>query len=116
MSEDRLSPRRDLFRAAAQARLIDDPAPWFEFHEARNLVSHTYNEATARQVVMVAERFLPCAASLPETLEKLQEVRDGLVRRGVPENWLPGSAGPPAESDRAGRITAAAGPDGSVVL
>jgi nucleotidyltransferase substrate binding protein (TIGR01987 family) len=63
--------RRDLFRAAAQARLIDDPSAWFEFHEARNLVSHTYNEATAQQVVAIAERFLPCAASLLEMLEKL---------------------------------------------
>jgi nucleotidyltransferase substrate binding protein (TIGR01987 family) len=63
--------RRDLFRAAAQARLIDDPVPWFEFHDGRNQVAHTYNEAAALKVLSIAERFLPHAEGLLRTLEKL---------------------------------------------
>ncbi|MGE0424107.1 MAG: nucleotidyltransferase substrate binding protein [Reyranellaceae bacterium] len=65
--------RRDLFREAAKARLIDDPLAWFDFTRARNLVSHTYNEATALEVVAVAEIFLPAVETLIAELERRNE-------------------------------------------
>ncbi len=56
--------RKDLFRLAAQHRLINDPMPWFVFGDARNLTSHTYNEETAQQVFAIAQDFLPHAQFL----------------------------------------------------
>ena len=37
-------PRRELFRLAAESRLIADLPRWMEFHQARNQTSHTYEE------------------------------------------------------------------------
>jgi nucleotidyltransferase substrate binding protein (TIGR01987 family) len=56
--------RKDLFRLAAQHQLIDDPMPWFTFGDARNLTSHTYDEATAQHVFAIAHDFLPHAQIL----------------------------------------------------
>ncbi len=61
--------RKDLFRLAAQYRLIDDPLPWFSFGDARNLTSHTYDQTTAHQVFLVAHQFLPNALLLIERLK-----------------------------------------------
>lgn len=69
--ETNLLARRDLFREAAKAGLIDDPVSWFDFTSARNLVSHTYNEVTALKVVALAEVFLPPVEALIATLERL---------------------------------------------
>ncbi len=63
------APRRELFRAAAQHGLIPDPAPWFDFHDARNLASHTYNEVISDEVHRVAAGFLPAAEALLTALE-----------------------------------------------
>ncbi|MCX6359335.1 MAG: HI0074 family nucleotidyltransferase substrate-binding subunit [Armatimonadetes bacterium] len=63
------APRRELFRAAAQHGLIPDPAPWFDFHDARNRASHTYNEVMADEVYRVAADFLPAAEALLAALE-----------------------------------------------
>ena len=49
--------RKDLFRMAAQYGLVRDPLPWFEYGEARNITSHTYDEATADRVYEAAVRF-----------------------------------------------------------
>jgi nucleotidyltransferase substrate binding protein (TIGR01987 family) len=62
--------RRDLFRAAARAGLIDDPEAWFAFHEARNLTAHTYNERNAAKVIDAARHLLPAARSLLEALAR----------------------------------------------
>jgi nucleotidyltransferase substrate binding protein (TIGR01987 family) len=35
--------RKDLFRMAARQGLVSDPLPWFEFAEARNLTSLSYD-------------------------------------------------------------------------
>ena len=51
--------RRELFRMAAEYRLIDDVDLWMSFHAARNQTSHSYNQATAEEVLAVAKRFLP---------------------------------------------------------
>jgi nucleotidyltransferase substrate binding protein (TIGR01987 family) len=62
--------RRDLFRAAARAGLIDDPEAWFALHDARNLTAHTYNDKNAAKVIAAARRLLPAARSLLEALAR----------------------------------------------
>lgn len=69
-SEAEFLTRKELFRKAAEAGLLADPEPWFEFHRARNETSHTYNSETARDVFSVALGFLPEARTLLATLEK----------------------------------------------
>src|SRR5690349_7728183 len=39
---DQPRTRKELFRMAAREGLIDDPLPWFDYGDARNLPSHTY--------------------------------------------------------------------------
>jgi nucleotidyltransferase substrate binding protein (TIGR01987 family) len=62
--------RRDLFRLAAEKRLIDDPLIWFEFHKARNETSHTYNEAKAQEVYDTTREFAVAAKHLMDALVK----------------------------------------------
>ena len=62
--------RKDLFRAAARAGLIDDPEAWFTFHEARNLTAHSYNDKNAAKVIEAARHLLPRARSLLEALAR----------------------------------------------
>ena len=62
--------RRELFRLAATRQLIEDPAQWFAFHRARNMTSHTYNEAVAEEVYEIARSFLPAMQALIEKLER----------------------------------------------
>jgi nucleotidyltransferase substrate binding protein (TIGR01987 family) len=66
--ESNLSPemvdgvtRRELFRVAAESRLIDDVDGWMDYHDARNLTSHTYSEENAKIVFAAARIFLPAA-------------------------------------------------------
>ncbi|MDL5046546.1 nucleotidyltransferase substrate binding protein [Oscillatoria amoena NRMC-F 0135] len=56
--------RRELFRQAAENRLIDDVELWMSFHAARNETSHTYDNETAEEVSETAERFVTAAQSL----------------------------------------------------
>jgi len=56
--------RKDLFRLAAEKKLISDPRPWFEYYEARNLTAHTYDESLAEEVYRAAARFIHDAESL----------------------------------------------------
>jgi nucleotidyltransferase substrate binding protein (TIGR01987 family) len=48
---------RALLRRAGELELIDDFHKWREFHEARNLTSHTYDEETAEKVYAAAKEF-----------------------------------------------------------
>ncbi|MHB1460911.1 MAG: nucleotidyltransferase substrate binding protein [Armatimonadota bacterium] len=50
--------RRELFRLAAENRLIDDVDRWMDYHQDRNLTSHTYNEDIAQQVYESAVQFV----------------------------------------------------------
>ena len=50
--------RRELFRLAAESRLIVDVDLWMDYHHARNQTSHTYNEVTAQKVFDAASKFL----------------------------------------------------------
>jgi len=50
--------RKDLFRMAARYGLITDPILWFDYAEARNLTSHTYDENRAQEVFAAAVNFI----------------------------------------------------------
>ena len=65
--------RKELFRIAARKGLIQDPTAWFEYAEARNMTSHTYDENNALSVFETAKKFLPDAELL---LSKLGELND----------------------------------------
>ena len=57
-------PRRELFRRAAESRLIDDVEHWMRFHRARNETSHTYSSETAEEVYALSLAFLATAEAL----------------------------------------------------
>ena len=61
--------RRELFRLAAENRLIDDVEQWMRYHEARNLTSHIYQPAIADGVYNTAHDFARDAARLLAALE-----------------------------------------------
>lgn len=61
--------RRELFRLAARASLLDDPLAWFAYHEARNLTSHTYDHANARKVIVLLKPFVKDAGALLRNLK-----------------------------------------------
>ncbi len=60
--------RRELFRYAAENRLIDDVALWMSFHDARNETTHTYDHQTAAGVSATAETFVASARALLTSL------------------------------------------------
>lgn len=62
--------RRDLFREAARTGLIADADLWFEYHQARNETSHTYEETAAEEVYESAKKFALDARALLNELEK----------------------------------------------
>lgn len=64
---------KNLFREAGKLGWIESVEDWFEFLEARNLTSHTYEESTAEQVFNVAARFEKSARFLLKRLENLLE-------------------------------------------
>lgn len=61
--------RQELFRLAAEYKLIDSVDNWMLFHRARNETSHTYNENTAEEVFKVAVKFFPEATKLLNALQ-----------------------------------------------
>lgn len=62
IADSELTQRRQLYRLAAKHTLIDDVEAWWDFHTARNMTSHTYNEAIALEVAAAARSFdLACA-------------------------------------------------------
>lgn len=62
--------RRELFRMAAENNLIDDVQVWMDYHQSRNLISHTYDDGVAEDVLKAATMFLPEAKRLLEAIEK----------------------------------------------
>ncbi|MBN2689437.1 MAG: nucleotidyltransferase substrate binding protein [Gammaproteobacteria bacterium] len=75
ISPEDANPRnkRDLFRIAARYNLLNNPDEWFEYNEARNMTSHTYDEDNAEYVFTIAVKFIDSAKEL---LQELQ-VRNG---------------------------------------
>ena len=49
--------RRALFRLAAEHRLIDHVESWWDYHRARNLTAHIYDEEVAEEVFQTATQF-----------------------------------------------------------
>jgi nucleotidyltransferase substrate binding protein (TIGR01987 family) len=62
--------RKELFRQAAENKLITNVETWFTFHRARNETSHTYDSQTAENVFTVAQDFLPYAKNFRDRLEQ----------------------------------------------
>ena len=62
--------KRDLLREGAKSGLIGDAEKWFEYHQARNETSHTYDATTAEEVYETALKFAPDARKLLEVLAK----------------------------------------------
>lgn len=56
--------RRELFRLAAENRLLEDVDLWMRFHNARNESSHSYDNETAEEVSRCAVDFAPAARAL----------------------------------------------------
>lgn len=55
---DDLLTKKDLFRKALEFKLIPDAATWINYHDARNLTSHAYDENIAKQVFEAAISFV----------------------------------------------------------
>ncbi|MBU0456362.1 MAG: nucleotidyltransferase substrate binding protein [Gammaproteobacteria bacterium] len=66
---DRLT-MKELFRMAAEHQLIKKVEPWFEYHQARNLTSHTYSLDIADEVYKTAIRFYKDAKKFLTILEE----------------------------------------------
>jgi nucleotidyltransferase substrate binding protein (TIGR01987 family) len=62
---------KNLYREAGRQNLIDDVEAWFEYHVARNLTSHTYNEITALETYDTAKKFVMDADKLLHNLERV---------------------------------------------
>ena len=62
--------RKDLFRQAAERGLIDEFAPWVEFHLARNQTSHVYNETISEKVYKTAFASQPNVQRFVQTMER----------------------------------------------
>ena len=61
--------RRELFRLAAQQRLIADVEVWWQYHQARNTTSHIYDERKAESVYSAIGDFVHDARALLRALE-----------------------------------------------
>ena len=70
---DNLRTKKDIFRLAAKYNLIENPDPWFEFGEKRNLSTHIYNIDIAKEVFHTALLFVKEAHSLLTNLVKNNE-------------------------------------------
>lgn len=61
--------RRQLFRLAAEYRLINDVEKWMQHHEGRNATSHVYDFHQAEAAYQAAEDFVHDARALLRSLE-----------------------------------------------
>lgn len=73
LGKDCFNPR-DCIRLAYQNGLLNNPKIWFEYLEARNLASHTYNKAQAEEVYQKAKEFLPEARKVLEAVRTKLEL------------------------------------------
>ena len=69
-SAEPLYSRKELYRLAAKWGLVEDPLRWFEYHKARNLSAHTYEETNAEFVFKAAVESVDDVKYLIEQLEK----------------------------------------------
>ncbi len=64
--------RRELFRLAAESRLIADVEGWMQHHSARNSTVHIYDRKRALQVYRATGEFICDARSLFHALRERQ--------------------------------------------
>lgn len=64
------STRKELFRLAAESRLITGVENWFKYHAARNETAHTYDPAKAAEIFALTAPFAIDARSLLKALEE----------------------------------------------
>ncbi len=69
-SSEPVYSRKELYRLAARWKLIRDPLPWFDYHKARNVSAHTYNEKNAEEAFQAALRIVDDVEYLISELEK----------------------------------------------
>jgi nucleotidyltransferase substrate binding protein (TIGR01987 family) len=62
--------RNHLFRLAAEHGLIIEISLWMDYHKARNLTTHTYNQSTADEVFEVVAGFIERARFLVHRLQE----------------------------------------------
>ena len=62
--------KKDIFRQAARAGLLNDPERWFLHHDARNESSHAYDENVAAKVFGNIAAFAGDAHELLENLAR----------------------------------------------
>jgi len=60
--------RRELFRLAAESRLIENVDQWMKYHSARNETAHTYDSGKADEIFAVAAVFEADAKKFLQTL------------------------------------------------
>lgn len=65
--------RKELFRMAAESRLINDVEVWIGYNGFRNETAHTYDESTAEDVYESALHFVDDASALLKVLEAKNE-------------------------------------------
>lgn len=63
---------REVFRAAAQEGLIEDPEKWFEAIRKRNLTVHTYDEDFANEIFHYLPTFKQEMQKLIDLLKQMQ--------------------------------------------
>lgn len=61
---------KPVIREMAQNHLIQDVQMWFDFIEARNKSSHTYDEVIAKEVFEMVQKFMPEGENLLKNLNK----------------------------------------------
>jgi nucleotidyltransferase substrate binding protein (TIGR01987 family) len=61
---------RDLLRVAAEIGLVKQVEGWFQFREARNKTSHTYDEAKAKEVFEIIASFVDESRYLLDQLKR----------------------------------------------
>lgn len=64
------STRKELFRLAAESRLITGVENWFKYHAARNKIAHAYDPAKAAEIYVLAAPFAADARGLLKVLEQ----------------------------------------------
>lgn len=57
-------------REAARLEILDNPKDWFKYLEARNLITHTYNEKMADKIYKSALKF---PKQIDDLLKKLSD-------------------------------------------
>ena len=63
-------------RASAEAGLLEEVSRFFEYREARNITSHSYDKRTAERIVAVLPRFALDVHALLQRLEERNRADD----------------------------------------